>query len=191
MNQVGGSHVTAVLRHRTRVIFRTSGWTSSTPPTYSRPSPSHHSLTPNLNADHTAHRSSGPTLRPASLHGHDPDQDHTPRYNSNVLRDVRTTTPYGSAPTYSGPSPDFHIHHGIYVGLLDSLTGWSTIPGVLRTTAWTLTHVRLLDGLLALGPILVLVLILSGILRTVSGPLHDSWPSRRTSGRPVRPPVHP
>jgi hypothetical protein len=76
---------TSVLRHRTRAILRTSGRTSSTPPTYSGPSPSHHGPTPNLHADHTAHRSSKPTLRPASLHGHDPDQDYALRRNSDAL----------------------------------------------------------------------------------------------------------
>jgi hypothetical protein len=130
----GAVVVTSVLQHRTRAILRTSRRTSSTPPTYSRPSPSHHGPTPNLNADHPAHRSSGPILPPASLHGHHPDQDHAPRYYSDVPRDVWTTTPYGSAPAYSGPSPDFYIHHGIHVGLPDSLTGWPIIPGVLRIT---------------------------------------------------------
>jgi hypothetical protein len=190
--------VTSMLRHWSQVKLRTSGRTSSTPPTYSGPSPSQHSPTPNINADHTAHWNSGPSLRPASLHEHDPDQDHVPRYNSDVLQDVRTTTPYGTAPTYSGPSPDFYVHYGIHVGLLDSLTGCSMIPGVLRTTPelirtteWILTHVGLLDGLLALGPILVHVLHLSKILRTLSRSLRVLWPSRQTSGRPVRPPVHP
>jgi hypothetical protein len=66
-----------------------------------------------------------------------------------------------------------------------------TTPELIRTTAWTLTYVGLLNGLLSLGLSLVHVLTLSEILRNVSGPLHISWPSRRTSGRPVRPPVHP
>jgi hypothetical protein len=78
--------VTSVLQHRTRAILRTSGWTSSTALTYSGPSPSHLGPTPNLNVDHTAHRSSGPSLQPACLHRRSPDQDYALRCNSNVLR---------------------------------------------------------------------------------------------------------
>jgi hypothetical protein len=132
--------VTSMLRHRTRAILRTSGRTSSTPPTYSGPSPSHHGPTPNLHADHIAHRSSGPTLRPASLHGHAPDQDYTLRYNSDVLR--ARTGPLRYAERLRRTPDVLRTSMRISTSMLDSLV----IPGVLRTTpelirttAWILT----------------------------------------------------
>jgi hypothetical protein len=121
--------VTSVLRHRTRVILRTSGQTSSTPPTYSGPSPSQHGPTPNHNADHTAHRSSRPFLRPASLHGHAPDQDYALRYNFHVLRArtglLRYTEPLRRTPDLLRTS----------TGISTSTSDLLTIPGVLRTTS--------------------------------------------------------
>jgi hypothetical protein len=121
--------VTSVLRHQTRVILRTSRRTSSTSPTYSGPSPSHHGPTPNLNADHTAHRSSGPSLQPASLHRHTPDQDYALRCNSDALQAsiglLRYAEPLRRTPDLLRTS----------IRISTSTSDFLTIPGVLRTTS--------------------------------------------------------
>jgi hypothetical protein len=102
-----------------------------------------------------------------------PDHHYGLPVSTDLIR-IRTT-PYGTTPTYSGPSPDSCTSPGLHVGLPGGLSGRQSIPDVRRNISALL---RLFSGLRhashAVSELWIRATFL-GITPTDSAPIPDHY----------------